>query len=235
MSSLKPMKSGGWRLEAGGQDPRRSTRAFRSGFTLIEILVVATLLVVVFTALTIVFSGGRRMNRAAQLTVAVNGALLIQEQLSIDLKQIGVRPGILGPVQIAPDGKSMAMYRTSFDGPAIRLKPVRYRLEPTRQGNFKLVREVFEGGSISRSRVIREVVIQSMSFREIIGRLGEGRYVVVTLTTLDDDIRPDQIGVQGHRRFSLMFLSKVPVPSNLGGAIISKTQNIVVEGPLPPL
>lgn len=199
--------------------------------TMIEILVVATLLVVVFTAVTVVFSGGRKMNKAAELTVAVHAAVRLQEQISLDLKQIGSRPGRQGPIKIGT--RSMAFYRVFFVGREMRMRPVLYTLVPTPKGNFHLERQEFSGGTVTDRRTMREAVIRSIEFKELIGAGGEGRFAQVTMEVLNDDLRADELDVQrGGRKFSMVVIASCPVPSLLG-ALPDSVLNRVIEGDLP--
>ncbi|MBI4864995.1 MAG: hypothetical protein HY815_32760 [Candidatus Riflebacteria bacterium] len=125
----------------------------RAAFTIVEVLIGACLVSLVVGVVMVLTSGGQRMSRSAQLTVAVQGALLIREQITLDLRQAGVKPGDTGPFQLGP--RSLAFYRVLFEPAAIRLRPVRYVAEPTARGNFRVVRQEFQGASMTSQHTIQ--------------------------------------------------------------------------------
>jgi len=201
---------------------------------LIETIVVTALLAMVIGMLYVVFSGGQRMDRAAGLTVSMLGALLVQERITVDLKQLGIRPGPEGPVRIGQS--SIAFYRAHFEGPSIHLRPVRYSVEPTPRGNFRLVREEYRYNRRTDRAVVRNVVLRSIRFEEAIDPLGYGRYLTVYLRTLNEDLplKPADELSSG-RVFPLAFLNECPLPALIGATCLSDSAGLVIEGELPPI
>ncbi|MBI4859461.1 MAG: hypothetical protein HY815_04265 [Candidatus Riflebacteria bacterium] len=200
-------------------------------FTLIEVLGAAGLAAVVVAACTVVLPGGQRLERAAQLSVAVQGALLARERIALDLWQMGMKPGVEGPVRIG--SRSIAFYRTSFEGANARLTPIRYVVRPTPGGNLRLVRQEFGGNVIKSEQALPGTIVRSILFKEVVDPLGGGRHLLVQLTTLDEDVPASRTGFGRARTTTLAFVHKYRVPGLLGAGAISSGTDVIVDGDLP--
>ena len=206
----------------------------RGGLSLIEILVVCALVGLVVVSVLTLLGTGRRGEQVTQLTVAMHGALFVADRITVDLKQIGLAPGPDAPVRTGR--ASMAFYRAHFDGPRIRLRPVRYSTQRTPSGNLHLVREEWSGGALVTRSVMREVALRSIAFADLLHPAGHGRYVTVALTALSEDLPPAQVDDRfGGRTFSMKFLQECMIPALFGEPVLAASANLTVEGALPPV
>lgn len=198
----------------------------RGAFTLVEALVVCALCALVIASALAVHGAARRAEPAGELAIAMQGAQLVAERIADDLAQAGLAPGSGAPVRAGRT--AMAFHVARFDGPRIRLHPVRWSARPSPGGHLHLVREEWAGGTLVTQRVMREVALGAVSFRDFLHPAGHGRYVAVALTALSGD-------GPGARAFSLRILQECAIPAQFGEPVLAASAGLVVEGALPPI
>lgn len=148
--------------------------------TLVETLVAAAAGAALTWSVLGLWSGARRIGDATAQTVALHDALLLEEALLEDLRQLGVDADADLPLDVAAD--RLSFHRVSFAGPRVQLRPVRYTTERTADGYLRLTRTEFgPRGTPAVRKVWSAVPLASLAF-ELVGdpELGN-RYVCVRM------------------------------------------------------
>ena len=198
----------------------------KRAFTVVEILIVCVLVAVVLYALFGFLSTTRRMNDASRGSAAVAGALLIEETIASDMRQLGVDPKRARVLELSRDG--LSFYRTVFDGPAIRLRPVSYAVVRLKSGNAQLARtELVRGKPV---RTVLDGILSDVTFTTTTDRAHGVTYLKVGLTVLPDDVPPGS-GIDPHG-VSQVLLARIPVPVQIVNPELESTCQILPEADL---
>lgn len=207
--------------------------SWRTGYTVVEIVVVIMLVSTVLGLFWQIFSGSSRMNQAATMSIAIQQALIVQETLAKDIKRLGVPPGADVPMRINPT--SISFYITQFQegDPLLKLNPVRYSLEPTASGNLKLVREAFDSRGLTERRMVENVTLKTFTFNLLSDPAGAGRFLIATGTALTEDDPVDTYDPRyAMRAFPVLYLGQIRDPPSLVEPL-TRSAGFVVDGVLP--
>lgn len=201
----------------------------RDGFTIVEISIAAVLIAVVLGTVFNFLSSTRRMNDAARGSEAVAAALLIEESIAMDMRQLGVDPARPRVFEIGRDG--LSFYRTVFAGKAIRLRPVRYSVRKLRSGNFRMERTEIVQGKLVKSQL--EGILGAIAFGTTRDKGSSMTYLKVSMTVLPDDVPPAS-GVDPHG-VAQVLLARIPVPVQLVNPELAPSCALTPEANLLPL
>lgn len=200
--------------------------------TVIEIIVVSAIAVVILSVLITIQNSNAKMNKAALASVNVQNALIIQETIAADIRQLGVQPQ-RGALPLLND-TGISFFRCVFQGKEIRFRPVRYGCERTAAGNYRLVRTEVVGGREERTKL--EGVINMIRFRLISDPQFGSVYLKVELGLIDDDVPgPARRDALTARVIYHDVLCRIPIPSEVGHPRLQKTCTPVIERDLLPL
>lgn len=200
--------------------------------TVIEIIVVSAIAVVILSVLITIQNSSSKMNKAALASVNVQNALLIQETIATDLRQLGVVPQ-RGALPMLSE-KGVSFYRCVFQGSQIRFRPVRYGCERTAAGNYRLIRTEVVGGREEKTRL--EGVLSDIKFSAVSDPQFGSVYLRVAMALIDDDVTPPTRRDAFSARITTHdVLCRIPIPSENGHPRLQKTCTPVVEGALLPL
>ena len=199
--------------------------------TLIEIMVVSVIGVVVLTVLITLSTSSAKLNKAAQTSVSLQAALLIEESLAADMRQLGVVPG-RGPVQTSARGATF--YRCVFDAKSIRYRPVKYSCEKTPGGNWRLIRT--EGLPSGPRRQTLDGILADILFRQISDPVLGQVYLRVTMRLIDDDVPlPTTLDAFAARVTQHDIVCKLTIPSEFPLPRVTRTTKPILESDLLPL
>jgi hypothetical protein len=201
--------------------------------TVLEIMIVCSISVVVLTALIALSNSSAKMNKAALSSVTLQSALILQETIASDLRQLGVQPPPAAPLPlVAPRG--ISFYKCRFVGKKIRYRAVRYGVEGTPAGNMRLVRtEVTDNGP---QRSVIDGLLTRLEFAVISDPDRGGAYLKISLSLIDDDVKPPQGRSALQARITNHdLLCRIPIPSERGMLRVSRMVTPEIEGPLLPL
>ena len=201
--------------------------------TVLEVMIVCSISVVVLTALIALSNSSAKLNKAALSSVTLQAALILQETIASDLRQLGVQPPPAAPLPlVAPRG--MSFYKCRFVQKKIRFRPVKYSVQATPGGNMRFVRtEVKETGP---ERTVFEGLLTKLEFAVISHPQHGGAYLKVAMSLIDDDVKPPA----GRSAFmarvtSHDLLCRIPIPSARGILRVGRMVTPELEGPLLPL
>jgi hypothetical protein len=196
------------------------------------VLIVSTLGVIVLTGLLALSSGGTKMNRAALSSVALQNAILLQEAIAQDIRQMGVDPGRTTLFEIG--ATSLSFYRVVFDGTAIRLRPVKYGLVRTARGNAQVCRT--ERSPRGLERTCQPAVLRAFAFELVSDPTFGGRYIRVSMEVLDEDLPPSTAPAAFAVRSSRHdLLARIPIPTPLRNPALAPSTQLLPEGEMLPL
>lgn len=200
--------------------------------TIIEIIVVSAVAVVVLTVLITLSNSSAKMNKAALSSVTLQSALLIQETIATDLRQLGVL-STRGALPLVAD-RGMSFFKCVFDGKTIKFRPVRYSCERTAKGNYRMVRTEVVNGREERS--ILDGLLAQIKFSLVSDPQFGSVYLRVNMALIDDDVpAPANRNAFAARVTTHDVLCRVPIPSEVGHPRLAKTCTPVVERDLLPL
>ena len=200
----------------------------RNAFTIVEVVVAAVMVAVVLGALFEVLGTARRMNDGARGSAAVASALLLEEALATDLRQLGVDPKREHLFDMNDTG--ISFYRAVFDGKATRLRPVRWSVRKTKGGNGRLERtEVGPRGPVTTPY---DGVLAHVGFATTGDAREPARYLRVTLTVLGEDLSGAGVAERGVEQ---VLLARIPVPLEVANPELAASTRLLPEGPLLPL
>lgn len=201
----------------------------RRGLTIVEVLVALVLVAMVLGALFTFLGTTRRMNEASRGSAAVASALLIEESLAMDMRQLGVDPQRERVFDMT--GRGLSFYRNVFDGKTIRLRPVRYAVKRTPAGNSRLERtEVGPRGTVSTTF---DGILASVAFGVTGDPQSPVRYLRVTMTVLPEDFAPGSKSVASG--VEQVLLARIPVPVQVANPELAPSCRLLPDGPLLPL
>ena len=202
--------------------------------TIIEIIVVSAIAVVILSVLITISNSSQKMNKAALSSVNVQNALLIQETISTDLRQLGVLPA-RGAVPLVSD-HGLSFFRCVFDGKDIKFRPVRYGCTRTSAGNWRLVRTEVIAGREEKDTL--DGLLCEIKFSLVSDPQFGSVYLRVAMALIDDDV-PAPAGKERNafsaRITSHDVLCRIPIPSEVGHPRLQKTCTPIVEHDLLPL
>ena len=201
------------------------------GATFVELVVALAVATVLMAALMVTWSGGTRMSRAAQSTVAVANALLLAQTLHEDLRQLGV-DAAGPPLVLSPS--SLAFFKVRFAGKEVRLVPVKYRLVRGQDGIGYLERaQLHPEGWVAKTYGLAPLA--ECEFSLLSDPLMGNRYVRVRMRLVGDERPPGGIRTlaQLGRATDHSLVMRVPIPAHHGDPRLSLTGRCVREGELP--
>jgi Tfp pilus assembly protein PilV len=208
----------------------------RRGTTMIEMLMAVTIGLIVLAAILALYSSGAKMNRAAQSSVSLQNAMLLEEMMVEDFRQIAIDPSPdrVNFLQIQPNGVSF--FKAAFPDRRIHLRPVRYSVNRTRRGNFQLVRS--EQTPRGLQTVIKDGILREIQFSMVGDSLiGTTRYLHVTMVVLDDDLAVNPRVPQAYASRSTVHsvMLKVCFPPTNGYQFLQQSAQMTPDADLLPL
>lgn len=214
--------------------PRGTTPrgGLRRGMTIIEIIVVSAVAVVVLTVLITLSNSSAKMNKAALSSVTLSNALVVQETIATDLRQLGVLPA-RGPVPLLNE-HGLSFFKCVFEDKIIKLRPVKYGCERTPGGNFRLIRTEVQPGKTVKHTL--DGILASVKFSLVSHPQFGGVYLKVALELIDDDVKPPTSRTAYTARVTAHdVLCRIPIPTEVGHVRLQQTTKPVVEQDLLPL
>ncbi len=196
----------------------------RRAATVVEMLVVLAISGVVLIGALALWRGGSRMARAAEGSGLLTAAMLLEEALTQDLRQLGIDPQRRDTFLVAESG--LSFYRVRFEGDEVRLRPVKWSRAPRAGGGFVLVRTERAADGKLVPRPFGQAALSAVRF----GLLGDkdfgNRYVRIEFTVRDPAAgdRPDE---SAHA-----LVLRVPAPSGLGNPALAPVMRVVPEADL---
>lgn len=187
------------------------------------------LVAVVLGALYTFLGTTQRMNDSARGSAAVASALLIEENLAMDMRQLGADPKRERLFDMTAAG--LSFYRTVFDGKVIRLRPVRYALKRTPAGNARLERT--EQGPRGPVTTAFDGILAELSFATTGDPRAPVRYLRVDMNVLPEDFAPGSRGAA--TGVKQVLLARIPVPVQVANPELAASCRLRPEGPLLPL
>lgn len=202
----------------------------RGGFSLVEIVVVCLASTVVLAALVGLWTGGTKMSKAAQSSVALQNALILEENLLLDLHQMGVNPSQSETHLVS--NRCLSFFKVVFVGAEIALRPVKYSRVSSPGGLSLLARsEATAGGGVA-TKVFGSMPLHVLRFSQFEDGPLRNRYLRVDLQTADEDrpIAVAQSAALMDRKVSRTLIVRVPDPAMLDSPIIAPVARI---NPIP--
>jgi type II secretory pathway pseudopilin PulG len=197
------------------------------GFTLIEALLALALASLVIGALVSLFRGASRMNDASSLSAAQLSGLAAQEAIALDLHQMAVDRTASQAIVVAANG--ISFHRVVFRGNETLLQPVRYKLERTRAGNFRLCRTEITAKGTRTTRL--EAVFAALEF-SIPGSGPTGEHFLhVSMQVLADDLPPGP----ARRAVQLDLVLRIPIPPEMASNALAPSTELSRVAELMPL
>jgi len=200
--------------------------------SLVEMCIMGAVCVVILILLFGLWSSGVKMGKASQTSVALQNAILLQDRIAQDIRQLGLEPNRSELLRLRSD--RVSFYKAVFGPREILLRPVRYSLVPSRGGHFRFRRE--EVTPKGRESTILGAVLQSLRFSMFSDARFGGRDLQVKMVVLDEDV-PILPGspLLGARSTSLDLLARIPIPSQLSNRALAPSRKLIPESPLLPL
>ena len=199
----------------------------RRATTLVEALVVLALSGVALAGLLALWRGGTRLGRAAEGSSLLTAAMLLQEALTADLRQMGIDPERRDSFLIGDD--AISFYRVRFEGLEVKLRPLKWARAPRTGGGFVLVRTERDAAGKLASRPFGLAALSSVHF----GLIGDpqfgNRYVRVELV-----VRDPASGEHPEESAHTVVVH-VPMPSGPGNPSLVAAARVVPEADLMPL
>jgi hypothetical protein len=191
---------------------------------------------IVLAAILALYSSGAKMNRAAQSSVSLQHAMLLEEMMVEDFRQIAIDPSPdrVNFLQIQPNGVSF--FKAAFPDRTVHLRPVRYSVTKTRRGNFQLVRSELTPRGLQNS--IKDGVLRDITFTMVGDSvIGTTRYLHVTMRVLDEDLAVDPRVPQAYASRMTMHtvMLKVCFPPTNGYQFLQNSAQLTPEADLLPL
>jgi hypothetical protein len=189
------------------------------------VLVILGLAGIVLGALLLLWRGGSRMARAAGGSALLSSALLLEESLLQDVRQLGIDPARRDTFLVSE--ASFSFYRVHFAGEEIRLRPVRWARRPRAGGGVVLARtEAASGKPVVKA--FGHAPLASARFMLVGDRDFGNRYLRVELAMRD----PEGGSLPGSTH-SLVL--RIPTPSELGNPALALASRLVPDADLLPL
>lgn len=201
--------------------------------TVLEIMIVCSISVVVLTAIIALSNSSAKLNKAALSSVTLQSALILQETIASDLRQLGVQPPPAAPLPlVAPRG--LSFFKCRFVGKKIRFRPVKYGVESTPGGNMRLVRTEVKDTGPDRTTI--EGILTALEFRVISDPQAGGAYLKISMSLIDEDVKPPAGRAAFLARItSHDLLCRIPIPSERGMLRVARMVTPDLEAPLLPL
>lgn len=201
--------------------------------SMLEILVTCIIGSVVLGVVLAFWSGGVKMNKAAQSSVTLQNAMILQEAILQDVRQMGNDP--TRPQQFLLGASSLSFFKCFFRGRDMDLIPVKYGVVPSRGGN-RLLRRTESGSAGPAVKTFDLAPLSSLMFSLVGDSLGN-RYIRVTMEVLENDraVRGDVPAALRDRSSRHSLVVRVPTYSMLGDPMLSKVSGFRVLGDLLPL
>ncbi|MBI4864904.1 MAG: prepilin-type N-terminal cleavage/methylation domain-containing protein [Candidatus Riflebacteria bacterium] len=200
----------------------------RRGFTVIEVLVALVIASVVLSAVLGLWSAGSRMSASARGSASLAGAMLIEETILRDLRELGIDPR-LHDMLLLNDGE-LSFYKVAFVGEDVRLRPVKYERLESSPGTFLLRRTELLPGGVRSPRTFSQVPLGELSFSLIKDRSFGNRYLRVDFATLDAATPTASGRVRSHS-----LVVRIPIPSQLGDPRLQSSMRLMPDAALLPL
>ena len=209
----------------------------RTGVSIVEILVVSVLSVVVLGTILGLWSGGTKMNKAAQSSVTLQNALLLEETIYQDFHQMGVDPTSWNTHMVAEN--CLSFYKVAFDGQVIKLRPVKYTRVASPGGLYFLKRTEVGGGKTT-TKTFSNAPLLDVKFGQHEDTVFKRRYLTCYLWVAEEDKRRpgSQLTVNQDRPGCRAMIARIPMPSMLGNPAMAEVTKIAPDGssllPLDP-
>lgn len=195
----------------------------RRGFTLLEIVVVAAIMLGIFAAALSAWRTSSQAERVANSTGALQQAMLLTETLYRDICQLGIDQTRREPLLITQG--SISFYKCKFQGDVMKLVPVKFSRVKTPNGNWFLKRE--EAGSAPKT--FGGAPCADLTFEYIQDPKFQTRYIKVIMKVMEQDLAP---GPSRREPLAHSSIMRIPVPSQIGHPGLQAVMRIVPEGPL---
>jgi len=206
-------------------------RSGSDAFTLVETIVVAVLGFSVLSVMMGLWSGGSRMSRAAEGSSLLQGALVLEDVLIRDVRQLGHDPRRRESFLLS-DG-CLSFYRTVFTKNDIRLRPVRFSRVNDGHGNFYLNRAELLPGKKLQENIFRQALLSQCRFSLIQDRFSGNRYLRFEFTVIDRSNEKVRKASDSSSTHSLVL--RIPTPSDLGNPALKPATRILPEADFLPL
>ena len=181
----------------------------------------------VLTALLAIWRGGSRMAHAAEGSSLLTAAMVLEEALTADVRQLGVDPERRDTLLVAQD--AVSLYRVHFEGAEVHLRPVRWASAPRAGGGVVLVRTEREASGKMVSKPFGQAALSSVKFALIGDRDFGNRYLRVDLL-----VRDPAAGDHPEESAHALVL-RLPAPSGLGNPALALAGHVMPEADLLPL
>jgi len=217
-------------VQRSDPEARRSETATGSrAYTLVEVVVAVTLGSIVLVALLGLFTAGDRMNRASQSTAVLQSALILEEAILQDIRQLGIDPARKETLLI--NEACVSFYKVAFSGEEVKLRPVLYERMKKRSGLYFLKRTEVKGGR-RVSRTFSQAPLGQCRFSFIGDRDFGNRYLRVDFTVLESE----RVSAKEPDRSSTHSLVlRIPTPSGLGDPRLHRAVRLRPETDLIPI
>jgi len=158
--------------------------ANRRGLSMVELLVGAVLSSIVVAAMSVVSTGGCKMTKAALSSVAIQNALILQEMITQDLRQLGQDSETDEIVRLSK--RTLSFHKTFFDEESIRSRLIRYSVVPTSSGNMRFCRT--EDTPSGPRKTVSAAVLRDLEFQLEPHPSRCSRFLNIRMVVLDDDV-----------------------------------------------
>ncbi|MBI4859457.1 MAG: hypothetical protein HY815_04245 [Candidatus Riflebacteria bacterium] len=211
-----------------GSGDRRRFEPARRGLSVAELVVVSATMTVLLGVLMSLWASGTLMNRAAQSSVALQNAMILEETIYQDFQRMGVDLDSVSTHLVSRT--CLSFYRVAFDGPWIRLRPVRYSRIASPGGLYFLKRTEIGPGGRHDVTVFSGVPLLDVRFEEIVDPVLKRRYLSVYLLASEADRRDQRPRAALRDRTGCRSLvARVPMPAMLRNPIMEPVTKIATE------
>ena len=167
-----------------------------------------------------------KQDQVASSTVSLQSAMLLTETLYRDICQLGVDQARREPLLISD--KSLSFYKVKFEGPEMKLVPLKFSRVRSPKGNWFLKRE--EAGA--KDKILGGAPCTDITFALIQDPTFGAKYLKVTMKVLEADLEP---GPGRREPLAHSSIMRIPVPSMIGHPGLQAVMRIVPAGDLLPV
>lgn len=195
--------------------------------TLVECGVAVGLFLMVAGVILGVWLVGARLGSSANLTGALQTALLIQQAIVQDVHQLGYDRTVADPVTVGPG--AFSFHRVRFQGDRTLLDPVRYEARARGHGLQELVRI---DGTSGREERIGGGVLADLRFDLPADPGLEGFLLRVTFLSIEPGRDPGTLRADERQARTHVFAVRLPPVMSFGDPLLDPACKVEVQGPL---